>query len=90
MPYPSSQAENSDIAPDSAPISGDAHLTSVDGRTTRSRDLEAQPPTGTQIVPALFLEKIESPTPTSTDEELMTPMTSPEPAPEAPQGTVPH
>jgi hypothetical protein len=36
------------------------------------------------------LEKIESPTPPSTDEELMTPMTSPEPAPEAPQGTVPH
>uniref|UniRef100_A0ACD5XUN7 Uncharacterized protein n=1 Tax=Avena sativa TaxID=4498 RepID=A0ACD5XUN7_AVESA len=81
MPHPSSQAENSDITPDSAPTSGNAHRTSVGGPTTSSRDSETQPPTRTQIAPALFLEKIESPTPP----DPMTPRTSPAPAPEAPQ-----
>ncbi|CAM0952791.1 unnamed protein product [Alopecurus aequalis] len=85
MPLPSSQTESSDIAPDSAPISGDAHRTSVDGPTTSSRDSEAQRPAGTQIVPPLFLEKIESPTPSSTHQELMTPMSNSAPAPEVPQ-----
>uniref|UniRef100_A0ACD5Y6U4 Uncharacterized protein n=1 Tax=Avena sativa TaxID=4498 RepID=A0ACD5Y6U4_AVESA len=85
MPHPSSQAENSDITPDSAPTSGNAHRTSVGGPTTSSRDSETQPPTRTQIAPALFLEKIESPTPPSTDKDPMTPRTSPAPAPEAPQ-----
>ncbi|XP_044984216.1 titin-like isoform X7 [Hordeum vulgare subsp. vulgare] len=76
----SSQAQNSDIRPDSAPIGGDVHRTSGDEPATR--DSQAQPPAGTQNVPANFMEKTKSSRPPSTDQE---PMVSPAPAPDAPQ-----
>ncbi|XP_044392237.1 microtubule-associated protein futsch [Triticum aestivum] len=83
MSLPSSQAQNSDIRPDSAPIGGDVHRTSGDEPATSSvRDSQARPPAGTQNVPAGFLEKTKSPRPPSTDQE---PMASPAPAPDAPQ-----
>ena len=78
----SRQAENPDIAPDSAPISGDAHHKSGDGPAVSSlHDSQARPP--------VFLEKMESPRPVSTDQESMTFMTSQAPASDAPRGTAP-
>uniref|UniRef100_A0A453LI26 glutathione transferase n=1 Tax=Aegilops tauschii subsp. strangulata TaxID=200361 RepID=A0A453LI26_AEGTS len=80
---PSSQAQNSDIRPDSAPIGGDVHRTSGDEPATSSvRDSQARPPAGTQNVPDGFLENTKSPRPPSTDQE---PMASLAPAPDAPQ-----
>jgi hypothetical protein len=75
------------IRADSAPISS----TSSDGKATSSlRDSQSQPPAGTLNVPAVFLEKNESPRRPSTDQEFMGPMTSPAPAPDTPQGMVSH
>ncbi|KAM3277263.1 hypothetical protein ACQJBY_045237 [Aegilops geniculata] len=83
MSLPSSQAQKSDIRPDSAPIDGDVHRTSGDEPATSSvRDSQARPPAGIQNVPAGFLEKTKSPRPPSTDQE---PMASPAPVPDAPQ-----
>ncbi|XP_044398570.1 microtubule-associated protein futsch isoform X5 [Triticum aestivum] len=83
MSLPSSQAQNSDIRPDSAPIGGDVHRTSGDEPATSSvRDSQARPPAGTQNVPDGFLENTKSPRPPSTDQE---PMASLAPAPDAPQ-----
>ncbi|XP_048531356.1 microtubule-associated protein futsch-like isoform X11 [Triticum urartu] len=83
MSLPSSQAQKSDIRPDSAPIDDDVHRTSGDEPATSSvRDSQARPPAGIQNVPAGFLEKTKSPRPLSTDQE---PTASPAPAPDAPQ-----
>ena len=80
-----------EIRPDSAPISGDARRTSGDAPATfSSRDSQEQPPAGTLNVPAVFLEKMKSPRPPSTDQELMTSKTSPVPAPDALEGTAPR
>uniref|UniRef100_A0ACD5XTM5 Uncharacterized protein n=1 Tax=Avena sativa TaxID=4498 RepID=A0ACD5XTM5_AVESA len=68
-----------EIRPDSAPISGDGPDTSS------LHDSQEQPPAGTLNVPAVFLEKLESRRPPSTDQELTTSKTSPAPAPDAPQ-----
>jgi hypothetical protein len=82
--------EPNSIRLDSTQISGDARRISDDGPATRSLRDSAQPPAGTLNVPAVFLENIESPRPRSTDQEPMTPMTSPAPAPDAPKGTAPR
>ncbi|KAM0851647.1 hypothetical protein ACQ4PT_052326 [Festuca glaucescens] len=72
------------IRPDSAPISSDAGRTSDGGPGTSSlRDSRAQPPAGTLNVPAVFLENLDSPRLPSTDQEPMTSMISPAPAPDA-------
>ncbi|XP_047049936.1 mucin-12-like isoform X2 [Lolium rigidum] len=79
------------IRPDSAPISGDAGRTIDNGPGTSSfRDSRAQPPAGSLNVPAVFLENVDSPRLPSTDQETMTSMTSPAPAPDSRQGTAPR
>ncbi|PNT65049.1 microtubule-associated protein futsch isoform X2 [Brachypodium distachyon] len=102
---PSSQAQNSENRPVSAPVSADAHRTRGDGpATSSSRDSQEQPPAGTQAlpveasggteiiqsVPAGFLEKIESPRPLSDHEEFIAPMDNPVPVPDASQAATPH
>lgn len=70
------------------PLSNNFNHTSGDGPPTSSlRNSQAQPPAETQNAHVVFSKKIKSPIPPSTDQELVTPLTSPSPAPDTLQST---